>query len=135
MPILTMASVKNQMGKLDYLNWCPGGIVSNYGHKEGRGKFSLPCYMSYNHLSEHLYFYTGARPSYYLSNGRGCYGRQESEEQREEKEEAGEQAESEKGKGRLCSSRNSSLSIKFTNLLVEVALSTSMPCRAPYLRG
>jgi len=66
MPILTMASVKNQMGKLDYLNWSPGGILSNYGHKEGSGKFSLPCYMSYNHLSEHLYFYTGSRTSYYL---------------------------------------------------------------------
>jgi len=60
-----------------------------------------------------------------------CHGRQESEEQREEKEEAGGQAESEKGKTRLCFFRNSGLNIKFTNSLVEVVHPTSMPGRAP----
>ena len=135
MPILTMASVKNQMGKLDYLNWCPGGIVSNYGHKEGSGKFSLPCYMSYNHLSEHLYFYNGARPSYYLSNGRGCYGRQESEEQREEKEETGDQAGTEKRKNRHHFFDNLSLRLKSINILMDLVHSTSNPGRVPYPRG
>ncbi len=57
-PALRQSEMAGSTSACSLLPWYPGGILSNYGHKEGSRKFSLPCYISYNNLSEHLNFYT-----------------------------------------------------------------------------